>query len=115
ISEHLSAGNNLGFIQLATRSEWRQFINTTSVAAGKPRLSEHFRAIRLRAELESLRVELEPLWNGLVGQHIASPFNTLGQSPELSCIPIAGEIRRCLEWYASTWTPLVEKLRADGL
>jgi very-short-patch-repair endonuclease len=100
---------------MATHPEWRQLIKNASVAAGKPRHIEHFKAMLLRAELESLRAELEPLWNSLVGQHLATPFNTLGSSPELSCLPLAGEIHRCLEWYSSTWTPLVQSLRTEGL
>ena len=115
IREHLSAGNKLGFVQLATRSEWRQFINTTSVSAGKASHTEHFNALGLRAELESVRVELEPLWDNLIGRHISSPFKTLGSSPELSCLPLVGEVRRCLEWHSSTWTPLAERLAVEGL
>lgn len=115
IVEYLSSGNNLGFVQLVTHSQWRQFINTTSVSAGKPRHTEHFKAIGLLAKLQSLRAELEPSWNSLVGQHIEALFNTLGDSPELSCRPLVGEIRRCLEWYSSTWTPLSDALLAEGL
>jgi very-short-patch-repair endonuclease len=115
ISEYLCAGNKLGFLQVATRSQWRQFINTTSVAAGRPRHPEHFNAIGLRAELELLRIELEALWNSLIGQRMATLFSSLGASPEMSCLPLAGEIRRCLEWHSATWTPLVETLRAEGL
>jgi len=115
ISEYLCAGNKLGFLQVVTRSQWRQFINTTSVAAGRPRHPEHFNAIGLRAELELLRIELEALWNSLIGQRMATLFNSLGANPEMSCLPLAGEIRRCLHWYSATWTPLVEALRAEGL
>jgi very-short-patch-repair endonuclease len=115
IREHLAIGNKLGFIQLATRSEWRQFIKTSSVTSGNPNHTDHFRALGLRVELESFRLELEPLWDGLIGQHIGTPFDTLGLSPELSCRPLVGEIRRCLEWYTSTWVPLVERLRSEGL
>jgi very-short-patch-repair endonuclease/superfamily I DNA/RNA helicase len=115
ICEHLSAGDKVGFVQLVTRSQWRQFINTSSVSAGKPSHAEHFNALGLHAELESLRAELEPLWDSLVGQHISSSFNTLGSSPEMSCLPLVGEIRRCLEWHSSTWNPLAERLRVEGL
>jgi very-short-patch-repair endonuclease/superfamily I DNA/RNA helicase len=115
ICDHIAAGNKLGFVQLATRSEWRKFIKTTSVASGKPSHAEHFSAIGLRAELEVLRLELEPLWNNLIGQYIAMPFSNLGLSPEMSCLPLIGEIRRCLEWHSSTWMTLVEKLLAEGM
>jgi hypothetical protein len=115
ICEYISAGNRLGVVQMVTRSEWRQFINSTSVAAGKPRHVEHFRAIGRLVDLEAYRVQLEPLWNRLVGQYIAAPFNTLGLSPELSCLPLIGEIRRCIQWYSATWTPLAEMLKSEGM
>ena len=85
------------------------------MASGKPNHADHFGALGLRLELESFRLELEPLWDGLIGQHIGTPFGILGLSPELSCRPLVGEIRRCLEWHISTWTPLVDRLRAEGL
>jgi very-short-patch-repair endonuclease/superfamily I DNA/RNA helicase len=115
ISEHMAAGNKLGFIQLAVRSEWRQFIKTASVASGRPSHVEHFGALGLRADLESCRLHLEPLWNSLIGQHIGTQLEALGPSPELSCRPLVGEIRRCLEWHASTWTPVADRLKAQGL
>jgi very-short-patch-repair endonuclease/superfamily I DNA/RNA helicase len=115
IIEYLSSGGKLGIVQRVTHSEWRQFINTTLVSAGKPRYAEHFKAIGLQAKLEVLRAELKPLWDNLVGQYIAAPFDELGDSPELACRPLIGEIRRCLEWYSSIWTPLSDALRTEGL
>jgi hypothetical protein len=41
IVEHLSAGNKVGCVQVATRSEWRQFIKTAVVTSGKPVQPEH--------------------------------------------------------------------------
>lgn len=115
ICEHLAAGGKLGFIQLATRSEWRQFIKTASVTAGQPNHQDHFEAIGCLAELESYRLELEFPWNNLIGQHISKPFNTFGNSPELSCRALIPEIRRCLDWHSSVWKLLVAKLEAEGL
>jgi len=115
ICEHIDAGGKLGFIQLATRSEWRQFIKTVSVTAGQPHHRDHFEAIGCLAELESYRLELEPPWNNLVGQHINKPFDTLGTSPELSCRALIREIRRCLDWYSSVWVPFTAKLISEGM
>ena len=115
ICEHIEAGGKLGFLQLATRSEWRQFIKTTSVMAGQPNHREHFEALRNLANLESMRLEFEDLWNILIGNHIQSPFRSMGEAPELGCRALIPEIRRCLDWYGSVWLPLSVRLKAEGL
>lgn len=115
ICEHLDGGGKLGFLQLATRSEWRQLIKTTSVTAGQPNHRDHFEALGHLAELEHLRASLELPWNTMIGQHIQQPLNVLGTSPELACRSLIPEIRRCLNWYASVWVPLADRLKAEGL
>lgn len=115
ICEHLTAGGKLGFIQLATRSEWRQLIKSTSVTAGQPNHQDHFVAIGCLAELESYRLDLEFPWNNMIGQHINMPFNMIENSPELSCRAMIPEIRRCLDWHSSVWKPLLVKLEDEGL
>ncbi len=115
ICEYIEAGGKLGFLQLATRSEWRQFIKTASVMAGQPNHREHFEAIQYLANLESMRIELEDLWNTLIGNHIQSPFRNMGESPELGCRALIPEIRRCLDWHESVWLPLSVRLKAEGL
>ena len=115
ICKHIDAGGKLGFLQLATRSEWRQFINTVSVTAGQPNHRTHFEAIGHLAELESMRLELEDLWNTLIGQHISSLFKTMGAAPELACRALIPEIRHCLAWHSAIWEPLGTKLKTEGL
>ncbi|QKE37582.1 AAA domain-containing protein [Ferrovum myxofaciens] len=115
ICKHIDTGGKLGFLQLATRSEWRQFINTVSVTAGQPNHRTHFEAIGHLAELESMRLELEDLWNTLIGQHISSLFKTMGTAPELACRALIPEIRRCLAWHSTVWEPLGTMLKAEGL
>ena len=115
ICAHIDGGGNLGFLQLATRSEWRQFIRTTSVAAGQPRHRDHFEALGYLAELEHLRSCLELPWNSMIGQYIQQPLISLGTAPEQACRALIPEIRRCLDWHASVWRPLAERLKAEGL
>lgn len=115
VREHLDAGGKLGFLQLATRSEWRQFIKTTSVAAGQPDHRDHFEALGQLAELEHLRSNLEPSWNSIIGLHNNQTFKSLGSAPELSCRPLIPEIRRCLDWNRSVWVPLAARLTEEGL
>ncbi len=115
ICEHIDAGGKLGFLQLATRSEWRQFIKTSSVTAGQPNHRDHFEALGYLAELGACRSSLELPWNSMIGQHIQQPMNSLGSSPELACRALIPEIRRCLDWHASVWLPLAAKLKAYGL
>lgn len=115
ICEHIDAGRKIGFLQLATRSEWRQFIKTTSVTAGQPNHRDHFEALGHLAELEHLRASLELPWNTMIGERIQQPLSALGPAPELACRALIPEIRRCLDWHASVWAPLAERLKAEGL
>ncbi|WP_158302912.1 AAA domain-containing protein [Syntrophus aciditrophicus] len=115
ICGHIDTGGKLGFLQLATHSEWRHFIKTASVTAGQPSHRDHFEALGHLAELEYLRARLELAWNSMIGQHIQQPFNSLGSAPELACRALVPEIQRCLDWHASVWEPLTAKLKAVGL
>lgn len=115
ICEHIDGGGKLGFLQMATRSEWRQFIKTTSVTAGQPSHRDHFEALGYLAQLEHLRASLELPWNTMIGELIRQPLSALGTAPELACRSLIPEIRRCLDWYASVWVPLAERLKAEGL
>ena len=115
VLEHLDAGGKLGTLQLITRGEWRQFIRTSGVAAGRPSYADHFRALGCLADLESARVELEERWNSLIGDRIAMPFASLGDSPEMSCRPLINEVRRCLNWHDDVWLPLRARLIHEGL
>ncbi|MFZ2629124.1 MAG: AAA domain-containing protein, partial [Rugosibacter sp.] len=115
ICEHIDGGGKLGFLQLATRSEWRQFIKTTSVTAGQPNHRDHFEALGHLAELEHLRASLELPWNTMIGERIHQPLSALGTAPELACRALIPEIRRCLDWHASVWVPLAARLKAEGL
>lgn len=115
IHHHVTSGGKLGFLQLATRSEWRQLIKTVSVTAGQPSDPDHFDALGRLAELETARLELEDLWNALVGQRAGSLFASMTPAPEMSCRALIPEIQRCLDWHTKTWEPLAAKLRAAGL
>ncbi|MEP7242265.1 MAG: AAA domain-containing protein [Gammaproteobacteria bacterium] len=115
IVQHLEAGHGLSMMQMATHSEWRQFVRTASVAAGAPARIEHFRVLALLANLEVCRLEIEDAWNALIGSHIDSLFRSMGPEPELACRALADEIRRCLDWHAQTWGSLVARLQSEGL
>jgi superfamily I DNA/RNA helicase/very-short-patch-repair endonuclease len=115
ICDHVSNGGKLGFFQLATRSEWREFIKTTAVTAGQPNHIEHFKAIRARILLEEARAALQPHWDERIGQHIGQPFDSLGGAAEHACRALVPEIRRCLDWHDRVWQPLAKRLREEGL
>ena len=115
IHQHLTAGGKIGFLQLATRSEWRQLIKTVSVTAGQPNHPDHFDALGRLAELETARIELEDIWNALIGQRAGTLFASMMPAPEMSCRALIPEIQRCLDWHAKTWEPLATKLKAAGL
>lgn len=115
IMQHLTNGRKLSLLRLAMQSEWRQLINTASVSSGKPNHLEHFDALARVAELEALRLELEDLWNALIGQYSGALFVSMGHAPEMSCQSLIPEIRRCLNWHFEVWKPISSKLENAGL
>lgn len=115
IVQHLEAGRGLSFVQMATRSEWRQFVKTATVAAGEPARLDHFHVLEMVADLEVRRLEIEDAWNALVGKHIDSLFRSMGDEPELACRALTDEIRRCLDWHEYTWNSLAARLQDEGL
>ena len=110
IVQHLEAGKGLSMLQMATHSEWRQFVKSSAVASGEPSRIEHFRVLAQLAELEVCRLEIEDAWNALVGSHINSLFRSMGPEPELACRALTDEISRCLDWHAKTWSALFAQL-----
>jgi very-short-patch-repair endonuclease len=115
IVHHLEGGHGLSMLQMATHSEWRQFVKTASVSAGQPSRIEHFRVLATLAHLEVCRLEIEDAWNALVGSHINALFRSMGAEPELACRALTDEIRRCLGWHAQTWNALAARLEDEGL
>ena len=115
IVQHLEAGRGLGFVTMATRSEWRQFVKAASVGAGEPSRLDHFHVLAMVADLEVRRLEIEDSWNALIGRHIDSLFRSMGPEPELACRALTDEIRHCLDWHEHTWGSLAEHLRSEGL
>ncbi|MBM0106738.1 AAA family ATPase [Steroidobacter sp. S1-65] len=115
IVQHLEAGRGLGFVTMATRSEWRQFVKEASVVNGEPSRLDHFHVLAMVADLEVRRLEIEDSWNALIGRHIDSLFRSMGSEPELACRALTDEIRHCLDWHEHTWGTLAEQLRSEGL
>ena len=115
IVQHLEAGRGLGFLTMASRSEWRQFVKSASVAAGEPSRLDHFHVLAMVADLEVRRLEIEDSWNALIGTHINSLFRSMGPEPELACRALTDEIRHCLDWHELTWGTLSAQLREEGL
>ena len=49
----------------------------SKVAAGEPVHADHFIALKQFAEVKSRRLDLEELWNMLIGNQINKPFDQL--------------------------------------
>ena len=115
ICRHIENGGKLNFIQLATKPEWRHLIKMSKVAAGEPVHADHFIALKQFAEVKSRRLDLEELWNMLIGNQINKPFDQLGNSPEQACRALIPEIKRCLDWNDRIWSPISIQLKNEGL
>src|SRR5260370_20369846 len=58
ILAHLEGGGKLGSFALLTHKAWSQFIDATKIKNARPRLPEHFEALRQLARLMNLRQDL---------------------------------------------------------
>ena len=116
IVQHLEAGRGLSLLQMATRSEWRQFVKTAAVAAGEPSRIEHFRVLGNGGATSKCGASKSKT-PGMrsIGKHINSLFRSMGAEPELACRALTDEIRRCLDWHANTWKALAARLEHEGL
>lgn len=112
---YLCDGGKLGLVQLITKTEWRRLIHSSSVAAGRPEREEHFRALRLLANLTRLREEIKDLWDKVITSNGGTAFEDLGPQPEQSARSVVQEIHRCLGWHEAVWLKLVDRLSAGGL
>ncbi len=115
ICSHLESGRKLGLLQLVTKPEWRHILKNVRVAAGEPTHLEHFNALRQLADLRAKRLDIEDLWNTLIGNQINRTFEQLGKAPEQACRALIPEIKRCLEWSATVWDPIYSQLVNNGL
>src|SRR6266436_32606 len=63
ILAHLENGGKLGSFALLTHKAWSQFIDSAKVNKAKPRLPEHFQALRKLARLKTFRQDLAGRWD----------------------------------------------------
>jgi len=115
IISHLEDGGKIGTIQLVTKSDWRKFIKTSSVAAGRPSHVEHFKALQISINLDIFRDELSQIWDHLITQKGGVSFHSLGSEPEQAAHALIAETGRYLDWYQCTWLPLAQQLKDAGL
>ena len=63
ILAHLEDGGKLGSFVLFTHKSWGQFLEQTKVNNARPRLPEHFHALRQLFRLKGLREDLGARWD----------------------------------------------------
>src|SRR5580700_10305281 len=63
ILAHLEDGGKLGSLTLFTHKSWSQFLEQTKVNHARPRVPEHFHALRQFFRLKSLREDLGARWD----------------------------------------------------
>jgi very-short-patch-repair endonuclease len=111
---HLEQGGKLGSITLFTHKSWSQFLEQTKVNNGRPRLPEHFQALRQLFRLHNLRQELGARWDRQVAALGASAAKEMGEEIEKTLMQYCDSIESCLAWQERTWLPLQQRLAEMG-
>ena len=114
IHGHLRSGGTLGFLSLLTHKRWKQFIRTTRVDGGQPKLPDHFLAASKFSRIKLLRKSLATRWDRQMVPLGASESAELGTEIEKGAIQFCAPIRDCLAWHSQVWSPLEKELRDSG-
>jgi very-short-patch-repair endonuclease len=114
ILAHLEDGGKLGSITLFTHKAWSQFLEQTKVNKTRPRLPEHFEALRQFFRLKSLREDLGTRWDRQVAALGAPNSGEMGEEIEKTLMQFCDSIQQCLDWQKNTWLPLQQQLEDLG-
>jgi very-short-patch-repair endonuclease len=110
ILAHLEHGGKLGSFALLTHKAWSHFIEATKVKNARPRLPEHFQALRQLSRLMNLRQDLAGRWDRQVAALGTPPSSEMGEEVEKTLMQFCDAIENCLGWHEHTWLPLQQQL-----
>src|SRR5437667_5157737 len=111
---HLEDGGKLGSLTLFTHKAWSQFLEQTKVNHARPRLAEHFHALRQFFRLKGLREDLAARWDRQVATLGTSHSHEMGEEVEKTLVQYCDSIEDCLSWQERTWVPLQRRLEDVG-
>jgi len=114
ILAHLEGGGKLGSFVLLTHKAWSHFIEATRVKNARPRLPEHFQALRQLSRLRNLRQDLAGRWDRQVAALGTPPSVEMGEEVEKTLMQFCDAIENCLGWHEHTWLPLQQQLEDLG-
>jgi very-short-patch-repair endonuclease len=114
ILAHLEEGGKLGSFALFTHKSWSKFIEQATINNARPRVAEHFHALRRLLRLAGLREELSARWDRQVATLGAPRSGEMGEEVEKTLMQYCDAIEDCLGWQERTWIPLQQKLQDLG-
>jgi very-short-patch-repair endonuclease len=114
ILAHLEEGGKLGSFTLFTHKSWSQFLEQTKVNDARPRLPEHFHALRQFFRLQGLREDLCARWDRQVATLGTPHSREMGEEVEKTLMQYCDSIEDCLGWQEHTWLPLQQRLEDIG-
>jgi very-short-patch-repair endonuclease len=114
ILAHLEGGGKLGSFALLTHKAWSHFIEATKIKDARPRLPEHFQALRQLARLMNLRQDLAGRWDRQMAALGTPPSSEMGEQVEKTLLQFCDAIENCLGWHQHTWLPLQQQMEDLG-
>jgi very-short-patch-repair endonuclease len=110
IFTHLEIGGKIGSFTLFTHKVWSQFLEQTTVNSERPRLPEHFLALRQLCRLKSMRKDLATRWDRQAAPLGAPSSSEMGEEVEKTLMQFCDAIDDCLNWHERSWLPLQKQL-----
>src|SRR5712672_689967 len=114
ILAHLEGGGKLGTFTLFTHKPWGQFLEQTKVNNTRPRLTEHFQALRQLFRLKGFREDLGARWVRQVATLGTPHASEMGEELEKTLMQYCDSVEDCLDWQQKMWLPLQQQLKDIG-
>src|SRR5712671_1706208 len=114
ILAHLEGGGKLGTFTLFTHKAWGQLLEQTKVNNTRPRLPEHFQALRQLFRLKGFREDLGARWDRQVATLGTPHASEMGEELEKTLMQYCDSIEDCLDWQQKMWLPLQQQLKDIG-
>lgn len=96
------------------RGTWKSAIQGWRVRGEPPKTGEHFAAIERKLHVKIARQELGLMWDGLISCHGEPASQDIHGDIEQTCAQYGELIQSAMGWWAATWSPPVEALKALG-
>lgn len=112
---HLSQGRKFSGFTLFLKKSWKATLESVKINNECIKSADDCELVIRQITLNNKRKELETFWRELITKRGGPDFSTFGDLPEQLCRQRIPRIKEYLNWYASFYRQILEKMKRAGL